>query len=114
MRELTVTVELPGLRRKVAAAQRANREASQGGEDIAASSSDPAELAADSWRPARLARMLALSYLIDELVQSGQARNYAEVALRLGVTGARVAQILNLRWVPAVEQEAILGGTRGK
>lgn len=59
---------------------------------------------------ARVARQLALAYLIDELVESGQVSTYTEMSRRLGVSRARLTQIVNLRWLPIEEQEAILLG----
>ena len=59
---------------------------------------------------ARVARQLALAYLIDDLVESGQVGTYAKISRQLGVSRARLTQIVNLRWLPIVEQEAILLG----
>jgi hypothetical protein len=51
---------------------------------------------------------LALAHRFEQLVQSGVIANYAELA-RLGrVSRARVAQILNVRWLAPDLQEAVL------
>ena len=57
----------------------------------------------------RLARQLALAYLVDRLVEDGSL-TYAEAAKRLGVSRARVSQIAALRWLPVSVQERILAG----
>ena len=57
----------------------------------------------------RLARQLALAYLVDRLVEDG-TMTYAEAARRLGVSRARITQIANLRWLPLGVQERILSG----
>ncbi len=56
----------------------------------------------------RVARMLALAHKIDEMVGSGQFRDYADAARRLGLTRARLSQITNLLLLAPAIQEAIL------
>jgi hypothetical protein len=59
-------------------------------------------------RVPRLARLLALALRFEELLASGQARDYAELA-RLGhVSRARITQIMNLRLLSPEIQEQIL------
>lgn len=59
-------------------------------------------------RVPRVARLLALAQLFDELVRTGVANDYADLA-RLGhVTRARVTQIMNLLSLAPDIQEAIL------
>lgn len=60
--------------------------------------------------PTRLARMLALAYLVEERLDGGAHANYAEAARDLGITRARLCQILDLRLLPIEKQEAILLG----
>jgi len=60
--------------------------------------------------PTRLARMLALAWLLDDLIEDGQLAGFAEAARRLGVTRARVSQIAKLRWLAPVIQERVLSG----
>jgi hypothetical protein len=56
----------------------------------------------------RLARLLALALRFEELLASGQVRDYAELA-RLGhVSRARITQIMNLRLLSPEIQEEIL------
>jgi predicted XRE-type DNA-binding protein len=57
----------------------------------------------------RLARQLALAYLVDRLVEDGTL-TYAEAARRLGVSRARVNQIANLQWLRVAVQGRILAG----
>lgn len=59
-------------------------------------------------RTPRVARLLALAYRIDELVQRGHAADYATVANVGGVTRARVSQIVALLNLAPDIQEAIL------
>lgn len=61
-----------------------------------------------SGRVPRVARLMALAIRFDELIQAGDATDYAELA-RLGhVTRARITQIMNLRMLAPDIQEAIL------
>ncbi len=58
----------------------------------------------------RLARQLALAYKIERLVEAGELRDYADAARTLGMTRARLTQIVNLRWLTPRIQEAIIEG----
>lgn len=59
-------------------------------------------------RVPRVAKLMALALRFDELVRSGQVRDYAELA-RLGhVTRARVSQISSLALLAPDIQEALL------
>lgn len=60
--------------------------------------------------PTRLARMLALSWLVDELVESGLLAGYSEAARRLGVSRTRMCQIARLRFLAPGIQERVLAG----
>lgn len=59
---------------------------------------------------ARAARNLALAHLIERLIERGELRDYAHAAKQLGITRARVTQIINLLYLPVAEQEALLLG----
>jgi hypothetical protein len=61
-----------------------------------------------SRRPARVALTLALAYTIQRAIDRGEIRDQAEAARRLGVTRARITQILGLTLLAADIQEEIL------
>ena len=56
----------------------------------------------------RVARMLALAHRIDEMIQAGELRDLADAARAIGVTRARMTQIMNLLLLAPKIQEAIL------
>jgi len=56
----------------------------------------------------RLARLLALAHRIDALVQAGELRDLADAARILGLTRARVTQIMNLLLLAPEIQAEIL------
>jgi hypothetical protein len=59
-------------------------------------------------RVSRLARLMALALRFEQLIDSGQVRDFAELA-RLGhVSRARISQIMNLRLLAPDIQEQIL------
>lgn len=58
--------------------------------------------------PSRLARMLALAHHIERLVEAGELAGYAEAARALGVTRARMTQVMNLLWLAPKLQERVL------
>ncbi len=60
--------------------------------------------------PTRLARMLALAYHVDRLVEAGALQSYADGARRIGVTRARMNQVLDLLLMPLDVQEDVLLG----
>jgi hypothetical protein len=59
-------------------------------------------------RPARLAVMLALAHKIQQAIDRGIVRDRAEVARRLGLTRARLTQLLDLTLLAPDIQEQIL------
>jgi len=59
-------------------------------------------------RPARVALMLALAHKIQEAIDRGAVQDRAEVAWRLGLTRARVTQLLDLTLLAPEIQEQIL------
>jgi integrase len=61
-----------------------------------------------SGRVPRVARLLALALRFEVLIHDGTVSHYAALA-RLGkVSGARISQIMNLRWLAPDIQEQIL------
>ncbi len=72
--------------------------------------SPPVAKPADSRRVSRAARMLALAHYVERLVESGELRSYSEAARKLGVTRARISQIIDLINLPPAVQEQILRG----
>jgi hypothetical protein len=59
-------------------------------------------------RPARVALMLALAQKIQQAIDRGAVQDRAEVAWRLGLTRARVTQLLDLTLLAPEIQEQIL------
>lgn len=62
-------------------------------------------------RPARVAVTLALAHAIQRAIDSGEIRDQAEAARRLGVTRARMTQILDLTLLAPDIQEQILSSS---
>ena len=58
----------------------------------------------------RAARMLALAHYVERLVDEGAVASYADAARKLGVSRARMSQIMNLLNLPAPVQERLLLG----
>ena len=58
----------------------------------------------------RTARLLALAHAIESLCETEGSSGYAEVARRLGISRARVTQVLNLLCLSPAIQEALLVG----
>ena len=78
-----------------------------------ADASPPAPSPAESatTRPAcRAARMLALAHHIDRKVEAGEIQNYAVAARLLGISRARMAQVMALlNLAPAIQEALLLG-----
>jgi hypothetical protein len=55
------------------------------------------------------ARLLALAHRIERTVESGVFRSVAEVARGLGISRARISQLMRRRWTGVAEQERVLG-----
>ena len=68
-------------------------------------SADPPQ---PSRRPARVAVMLALAHTILQAIDRGEIRDQADAARRLGVTRARITQVVDLSFLPPDLQETIL------
>ncbi len=58
----------------------------------------------------RVARQLALAHYVERLVSEGQLKDYAQAAEMLGVTRARVTQVMTLLNLSPEIQERILVG----
>ncbi len=54
--------------------------------------------------------MLALAHYVERLVEQGAVKSYADAARQLGVSRARMSQILNLLNLPSTVQERLLIG----
>lgn len=59
-------------------------------------------------RAYRLARQIALGHFIEEQVENGELASYAEAAQRLGLTRARLSQVLDLVLLAPAIQEAVV------
>ena len=60
-------------------------------------------------RPARVAVQLALAHRIRRAIDAGEGADQAAVARELGLTRARLTQLLNLTFLAPEIQERILG-----
>ena len=59
-------------------------------------------------RPAKVAQMLALAHYLQGKIDRGEIRDRAELARRLGITRARVTQILDLTLLaPGIQEEVL-------
>ena len=65
------------------------------------------DTAGDAVSP-RLVRLLALAHRWHKLIDGGKVENQSEIARLVGLTRARVTQIMNLRWLNPRLQEQIL------
>ncbi len=57
---------------------------------------------------APVVRSIVLAFQIEQVVRDGRARNYAEVAKQLGMTRARVSQVLRLLSLPPAILDTLL------
>lgn len=85
--------------------RRQRRRADAGGGSVLAVDGAPTLPATDT-----LARRLALAHHIERLIDGGKLRNYAQAAAVLGITRARMSQLMDLALLPADRQERILVG----
>ena len=60
--------------------------------------------------PSRTARMLALAHYIERQIDDGTILDYASAACALGVTRARLTQVMNLLLLSPELQERVLTG----
>lgn len=58
----------------------------------------------------RAARMLALAHYIERMIEDGRLADYAEAARALGLTRARITQVMSLLLLAPEIQEGILAG----
>lgn len=61
-------------------------------------------------RVPRAARVLALAHHWQALIRSGAVRDQADLARLVGLSRARVTQVMNLLWLAPEIQEAVLEG----
>ena len=59
-------------------------------------------------RPAKVARLLAMAHKLQRLIDEGKVKDRAELARQLGVSRARITQILDLTLLAPDIQEEIL------
>jgi len=64
-------------------------------------------------RRERLARMLALASRVEQLVEGREVESYAVVARALGLTRARMTQVMNMLLLAREVQERVLFEDRG-
>ena len=59
-------------------------------------------------RPAKVAQMLAMAHHLQSKIDQGEIKDRAELARRLGITRARVTQILDMTLLaPAIQKEVL-------
>jgi hypothetical protein len=62
----------------------------------------------DAGRLPRVTQVLALALSFQDMIATGRARNYADLAHRTGVTAERLSQVMKLIWLaPAIQQEIL-------
>ena len=61
----------------------------------------------------RSLRLLALAHRWHRLIDDGEIRDQAEIARLMGLSRARVTQIIDLRWLPPEVQERVVGKSNG-
>ncbi len=60
--------------------------------------------------PSRVARMLALAHHVERLIETGELESYSAAAHALGLTRARLTQVMNLLLLaPAIQVRILLG-----
>ena len=69
-----------------------------------------------SGRLPRVTQILALALSFQDMIATGRARNYEDLANRTGVTAERLSQVMKLIWLaPAIQQEILnLPGCGGR
>ncbi len=76
--------------------------------ELSDTSPTPPEPRAPVRRPAKVARMLALAHHLQRLIDQGMVADRAGLARKLGLTRARVTQLLDLLLLAPRIQEAVL------
>jgi hypothetical protein len=64
--------------------------------------------AEDPGRLPRVTQVLALALSFQDMIATGNARNYEDLANRTGVTTERLSQVMKLIWLAPAIQEEIL------
>lgn len=59
-------------------------------------------------KPARVARMLAFAHGLKQAIDRGEYKDYADAARQIGLTRARVSQLMDLTLLASSIQEEIL------
>ena len=63
--------------------------------------------------PSRVARMVALAHHVKRLIEAGELESYAAAADALGLTRARLTQVMDLLLLaPAIQEAILIGKTR--
>ena len=62
----------------------------------------------DAGRPPRVTQVLALALSFQDMIASGKASNYQDLANRAEVTAERLSQVMKLLWLAPAIQEEIL------
>ena len=62
----------------------------------------------DPGRLPRVTQVLALALSFQDMIATGSARNYDDLATRTGVTTERLSQVMKLIWLAPAIQEEIL------
>lgn len=70
----------------------------------------PVSQRADTTRASRAARMLALAHHVERLIEAGELTGYADAARALGLTRARLTQVMNLLLLAPENQRRLLTG----
>src|SRR5262249_5975420 len=55
-----------------------------------------------------IVKTLVLAYQIEQAIDEGRAKDYAEIASQMGVSRARISQIVRLRYLAPTIQELLL------
>ena len=72
---------------------------------------EAATQAARAAPPTALAMRLALAHYVERCIEDGTLASYADAARRLGITRARMTQVMDLLLLPGAESESILAGS---
>jgi hypothetical protein len=57
--------------------------------------------------------MLALAHRVEQLVEGGEVESYAVVARAMGITRARMTQVMNMLLLSPALQERVMFGDKG-
>ena len=83
------------------------------GRAVAFTSDEPEPVSMPKPRPSRAAQMLALAHELQRLIDAGEVRDRAAIAAQVGLTRARVTQVLDLLLLAPDIQERMLEGEPG-